>query len=171
MGTIKLHYEMDVALFKSAVAFPQIVRAEGTTGPVPGLAFDTTTEETCFFRFRAINYGASNPSITLLVGWYAATASSGGIAIGASLAAQTPNTDTGDTEAKAFATETIFTDTHLGTVGKRPHDALGSITTNLDSVATDDWVLLRIARKTADAGDTMTGDMIMTSLDVSYSDT
>lgn len=167
MGTMKLHFDPETCIFRTATAFPQLVRVDGTTGPVSGLAFDASTEETIYFRFRALNYGTGNWTLTL--NWYADTASSGGIAWGASLAAITPDADTQDMETKAFATETVFTDTHLGTTGQRSHDAVGTLS-NLDSMAANDIVNMRIARKVADAGDTMAGDMILTSVDISYSD-
>lgn len=167
MGTMKLHFDPEVVIFRSATAFPQYVRVDGTTGPVTGLAFDASTEETIYIRFRALNYGTGNWTITC--NWYADTASSGGIALGASIAAITPDTDTQDMETKAFATETVFTDTHLGTTGQRSHDAVGTLS-NLDSVAANDIVNMRLARKPADAGDTMSGDLILTAIDLSYSD-
>jgi hypothetical protein len=168
MATIKHHYEADEFQFRSGTAFPQYVRAEGTSAPVPGLAFDAATEEAVFRRFRAINYGTGN--WTVMIGWYADTASTGGVTWGISVAAITPNTDTQDVETKAFATETLVSDTHLGTTGQRSHDAAATISA-LDSVAADDWVVLKVARKPADAGDTMSGDAILTMVDVSYSDT
>jgi hypothetical protein len=171
MGTIKLHIDPDTAIYRSATAFPQYVKAEGTTGPITGLAFDASSEEAVFFRFRAQNYGASSPSITVFIGWYADTATSGVVMFGVSLAAITANTDTQDVETKAFATETTFTDTHLGTVGQRAHDAIGSISTNLDSLVADDWVSMKLARKAADASDTMAGDCVVTTIDLSWSDT
>lgn len=167
MGTMKLHFDPEVVIFRSATAFPQYVKADGTTGPVTGLAFDAAAEETCYIRFRALNYGSGNWTATL--GWYADTATSGGVTWGVSIAAITPQVDTQDVETKAFATETTFVSTHLGTVGQRAHDVAGTLT-NLDTVAANDWILMRIARKAADAGDTMTGDAILVLIDVSYSD-
>jgi len=169
MGTIKQHFSPEVALLRSGTAFPGYVRIEGTTGPVSGYAFDATTEEAIFFVWRASNYGSG--ALTILTNWYADTGTSGGVAFGISLACITPNTDTQDIETKAFATETVFTDTHLGTTGQRDHDALGSISTNLDSLALDDRVCMKLVRKVSDAGDTMSGDMILTMVDISYSDT
>lgn len=168
MATIRQHFDVDQLQFRSATAFPQYVKSEGTVAPVTGLAFDASTEEAAFIRTRAVNYGTGN--WTVLIGWYADTASSGGVTFGATIAAITPNTDTGDVENKAFGTENTFSDTHLGTTGQRAHDVAGTIS-NLDSVAIDDWVVIRIARKPADAGDTMAGDAIVTMIDISYSDT
>jgi hypothetical protein len=168
MATIKQHFDADAAQFRSATAFPQYVKVDGTNAPVTGLAYDASTEETSYLRMRAINYGSGNWTVNL--NWYADTASSGGVSWGVSVAAITPNTDTQDVETKAFATETIVSDTHLGTTGQRSHDVVGTLS-NLDSVAADDLVLIRVARKPADAGDTMSGDAILTMVDISYSDT
>jgi hypothetical protein len=168
MATIKQHFDADQMQFRAATAFPQYVKAEGTNSPVTGLAFDASTEEAAFVRTRAVNYGTGN--WTVLLGWYADTASSGGVTWGVSLAAITPNTDTQDVETDGFATENTFSDTHLGTTGQRAHDVVGTVS-NLDSVSADDWVVLKIARKPSDASDTMSGDAILTMVDLSYSDT
>lgn len=168
MATVKLHFDSDVMTFRSATAFPQLVRNDGTNYPVSGLAFDAATEQAAFVRFRAVSYGSGN--LTALINWYADTASSGDIVWGISLAAITPSTDTQDMETKAFATEQTVTQTHLGTTGQRSHDATLTIS-NLDSIAANDHVVLKVARKSAAAGDTMSGDGILVMLDVSYSDT
>jgi hypothetical protein len=42
---------------------------------------------------------------------------------------------------------------------------------NLDSIAANDWVVLKLYRVAADAGDTMTGDALVTMAELSYSDT
>lgn len=144
------------------------VLTPGTNFPVGGLAFDATTQETAYFRFSALSYGSGN--LTLTVEWYADTASANGITFGASLAAITPNTDTQDIETKAFSTENTASDTHLGTTGQRLH-SFDITVSNLDSLAALDDVTLRLRRVPADAGDTMTGDCIVTRVTVAYSDT
>lgn len=151
-----------------AANYAQFRSVVGTNFPVNSLAFDTTIEETVYFRFRSARYGSGN--VTVRLRWYADSATSGGIAFGASLAAYSPNTDTGSIEAKAFATEVVATATHLGTTGKRLQ-SMTIVVTNLDSIAVDDWVVLRLARKVADAGDTMAGDCNVVEVNVEYSDT
>lgn len=146
----------------------QPTEVQGTNFPVRGLAFDPTTQETAYFPFQAINYGSGN--ITCAVHWYADTATANSIVFGASLAAITPNTDTQDVETKAFAIENTASDTHLGTTGQRAHQFDITIS-NLDSIASGDWVCLRLRRVPADASDTMTGDAIVTRVLLSYSDT
>lgn len=140
----------------------------GTNFPVACLDFDAATAEAAFFVFRAVNYGSGN--LTLDLEWYADTASSGDVVWGAQLAVITPNTDTQDIETKSLATANTVTDSHLGTTGQRLHRATITIS-NLDSLAADDWVTLRIYRDAAAGGDTMTGDACLVLATLSYSDT
>lgn len=159
-------YPGDAILPASNPAAP--VQFVGTNFPVPGLAFDASTLETAFFRLKALGYGSGN--VTLSLDWYADTASTGAVIWGAALAAITPDADTQDIETKAFATENTVTDTHIGTTGQRLHTATITIS-NLDGLANFDDLTLRLVRRAADGGDTMTGDAIVTSLLLSYSDT
>lgn len=146
-------------------AFPALVRANGTSIPVSGYAFDATTEEAAFYRFRASDYSSGN--ITVDLDWYADTATSGAVVWGVQMAAITPDTDSQDVETDALPTITQVTDTHLGTVGQRLHRTTVTLTgAALDSVATNDFVMVRIARVAADAADTMTGDAILTYISV-----
>ena len=89
---------------------------------------------------------------------------------GCSLAAITPNTDTQDVETKAFATEVTGSDSHLGTTGQRLHEMTVTVS-NLDSLAAGDTIWLKLARKVADASDTMTGAALVTGIQIEYSDT
>lgn len=141
-------------------AFPGIVRANGTTMPVAGYAFDAATEEALFFRFRASDYVSGNVQIDL--DWYADTATSGAVMWGAQLAAITPNTDTQDIETDALPTVTTVTTTHLGTVAQRLHRSSITLTGGaLDGLAPDDHAVLRVSRVAANAADTMAGDAIL----------
>lgn len=147
-------------------AAPTLV--QGTNFPVAGLAFDAATQETAFFPMHAVTYGSGN--ITVQIHWYADSATSGGVTFGASVAAITPDTDSQDIETKAFATENTASDTHLGTTGQRLHQMSVTVS-NLDSIAANDYFVLRLRRAPADGSDTMTGDAIVTHVVVSYSDT
>lgn len=167
MATTRFALEPQGALFPTSNPAAPVL-FQGTNFPVAGLAFDTTTQEACFFRLPALNYGSGN--VTVTVYWYADSASSGGVTFGASLAAITADTDSQDIETKAFATENTASDTHLGTTGQRLH-SFDIAVSNLDSLTALDDVTLRLRRVPADGGDTMTGDAIVTRLVVSYSDT
>ena len=148
-------------------AFAPVVQATGTNGPVRALAFDASTEESAFFRFPAVRYGSGNLSVQ--VDWYADSATSGNVIWGAQIAAITPNTDTQDVETDSFATAATSTDTHLGTTGQRLHRITVTVS-SLDSLTADDDVLLRFYRDADAAGDTLSGDALVTALLVSYSD-
>jgi hypothetical protein len=140
----------------------------GTNFPIPAVAFDAATEEHVYWTFQALNYGSGN--ITASVYWYADTASSGDVIWGAQIAAITANTDTQDVQTKAFASAQTATDSHLGTTGQRLH-TIDITISNLDSVASDDWVALKFYRDADAGGDTMAGDAFLVNLILSYSDT
>jgi len=167
MGTVKQSMPVECAM-PVGTAFPQLVSNAGTNFRVLGWAFDTSTEEAMALHWKVVGYGSGNVTVTIV--WYADTASSGGVAWGCSLAAITPDIDSQDVETKAFATEVVGTDTHRGTTGQRLHTCAVEVN-QLDSLAADDEVWLKIARKTGNAGDTMTGDAIVVGVTISYSDT
>lgn len=167
MATVRRWLAPEEAHFLAS-AFPQFTKVNGTAFPVSGLAFDATTSEAAHWRSPAFSYGSGN--LTLSVYWYADTASSGGVVWEACIAAITPNTDTQDIETKAYATATNAADTHLGTTGQRLHSVDITIS-NLDNLAADDYVSLKLARLPANASDTMTGDAIVVGCLLAYSDT
>lgn len=140
-----------------ASAFPQYTQANGTAFPVPGLSYDASTAESAFWTFLPPAYSSGG---TVLIQWYADTASTGAVVWGAGLAAITPATDTQDVETKALAAETTATTSHAGTTGQRLHST--SITVGaLDSMAAGDYLALRIRRVATDGSDTMAGDTIL----------
>lgn len=139
-------------------AFPAMLRANGTNIPVSGYAFDAAAIENIFFRFRATDYTSGNIAVDLE--WYADTATTGAVMWGAQIAAITPNTDTQDIETDALATVATVTTTHLGTTGQRLHRSTITIS-SLDSIATDDNVVLCISRQATNAADTMAGDAVL----------
>jgi len=168
MATVFQTFEPGGAMF-IATNFPQLQKIDGSgNSPVFSLFYDAATQQRAFWAFRAINYGSGN--LTLDIEWYADTATSGDVVWGGSIGAITPNTDTTDIETKGFGTEQNVTDSHLGTTGQRLHRATLTIS-NLDSIAADDFVTLRVARVAADSADTMTGDAGLVLATLSYSDT
>lgn len=154
-----------------ATVGPQWASVAGTNFPVQAWKFDGagSLDEAMYVDFRAVGYASGN--LTVDVDWYADSGTSGDVVFGAAIAAITPNTDTQDIETKAFATENTVTDSHLGTTAKRLHRA--SITvSNLDSLAADDHVTLRIRRLGSDAADTLNSvDVHIVDVTVYYSDT
>lgn len=167
MATVYQALVPEQAVFGSAAA-PAYKKINGTNFPVSGLYYDASADESAYFKIRAVRYGSGN--LTLALEWYADTASSGDVIWGAQIAAITPDADSQDVETDGLATANTVTDTHLGTTGQRLHR--GTITiSNLDSLAADDIVWLRIYRDADAGGDTMTGDAILTLATLSYSDT
>lgn len=167
MATVSHLLHPEAAQYLST-AFPQLVKANGTSFPVAGLAFDAAAAENAYWKTRALRYGTGN--LTLTIDWYADTASTGVVRWIAAIAAVTPDTDSGDIETKALATAQSVDDTHLGTTGQRLHRASLTIT-NLDSLAADDVVFVRVGREANHANDTMAGDAIMVLATLAYSDT
>ena len=151
-----------------ASAFPGYVKTNGTNFPLAALAFDAAGDEAAFWMFKAVSYGSGN--VTCDIYWYADTASSGDVIFDAQLAAITPNTDSQDVETKSFATANSVTDSHLGTTGQRLHQATITIS-NLDSIAANDIVWLRLNRDANNGSDTMAGDCLVVLVTLSYSDT
>ena len=151
-------------------AFPAYTKINGTSFPVPTLAYDAATDEAAFWSLIASNYGSGN--VTLTIFWYADTATTANVVWEAQLAAITANTDTQDVETDGLATLNFVQDTHLGTTGQRVHSCVITIS-NLDSLAADDYCTLRIARDAngTNATDDMAGDAMLLCATLSYSDT
>lgn len=167
MATTKL--ALRPAVFEPAATNgAQWKTVDGTNFPVSGWAFDAATAETIFTILPILNYGSGN--ITFRIYWYADTATANDTVWGVSLGAITGNVDTQDIETKSLASENTATDSHLGTTGQRLHFVDVTVS-NLDSVAADDLIVLRLRRVAADAGDTMAGDALFIGAAVSYSDT
>lgn len=166
MATVYQQLDPAAGQFLSS-SFPALVK-NGTNFPAVGLAYDAAADEASFWLMRAVNYGSGN--VTVAIDWYADTASSGDVVWAVQLAAITADTDTQDVETKALATANTVTDTHLGTTGQRLHRASVTVS-NLDSLAANDDVWVRIARDADNASDTLTGDAILVLATVSYSDT
>lgn len=167
MATVYQAFEAITGTPRST-AGAQLVKANGTSIPVAGLAFDAANDQESFYKFDAIRYGSGNVSVDLL--WYAETATSGDVVWGAQLAAITPDTDSQDAETKSLAAAATVTDSHLGTTGKRKHRATITVTA-LDSLAARDDVALRIYRDADNGADGMAGRVILERVIVSYSDT
>jgi len=167
MATVTQQLDPTAATFLTS-AFPQMVR-NGTNFPVSALAYDAATDEAAFWVVRAVSYGVSNPNVTITIDWYADTATSGVVVWEIQLAAITPDTDSGDVEAKALATLQTVSDTHLGTTGQRLHRCSVAMT-NLDSLSADDDLWIRVARDANNAADTLTGDAHLVLATVAYPD-
>lgn len=169
MATVRLNLAPEDAQF-AASGFPAYVKNQGTNFPVTGLAFDASTAETVYFKFEPIGYGSGN--LTFDVVWYAdtSTTSTHGVTWQASIAAISPGTDVTNVETKAFATAQQAS-TDLGSTDAQKLIKTTVTISNLDSIAAGDECWLKLTRLVSDGSDDLTGDAIITSVRLSYSDT
>jgi hypothetical protein len=165
---IEQYLTPEEAAFKSN-AFPQYVKNPGTAFIVTGLAYSETTE-IAFWKFNPAGYTGGN--ITCDVVWYADTSTTAahGVAWQVALAAITPSVDTQNVETKAFATSQTGT-TDLGSTDAQKLMVTTIVITNLDSIAAGDEAWLSLTRVPGNAADDLTGDAVVTSVRLSYSDT
>lgn len=142
-----------------ATNFPQLLLSNRR----PALAFDTTTEETCYWM--AIAPQGLSGALTAIVHYAMASATSGGVAWGVSVEAITSG-DAVDTDAAdSFDTENVGTDAAVpGTAGYL--EAVSVSLSSADSVAAGDYVRLRLARKVGNAADTATGDAYVLAVEL-----
>ena len=144
-------------------AKPRIV--EGTNFPIAVLRFpDAVTSET-FFKLRAALYTSGNLRVD--IDWYAESVNAGDVRWDAAIAALTPNTDDVNIEAKVLATAVAVTSPHLGGNVKRLHRTQLFID-QLDSLAGEDEVFLRVRRLGADGLDTLPSEVRVTHIALSY---
>lgn len=127
------------------------------------LDFDASTEETaCFRGVLPSNYAGGG--LTLDVYWLATSATTGDVVWGGAIERE-QNGGT-DLDSDSFATEQnaagVTTNGTSGIVNKST--ITFSSGANMDSLAAGEPFRLKIARKVADSGDTMTGDAELHSL-------
>lgn len=128
-----------------------------TRNDIPVLLFDQTTSEIAVFGAVLPGHYAGG-GLTIDLYWMGATATSGDVVWGGSIErAQSGGTDQ---DADSFATEQLSAAvTTNATSGiKNKSTITFSSGANMDSLAANEPFRLKIARKPADAGDTMTGD-------------
>lgn len=168
MGTVHQYLAPEEASFLTS-SFPQFVSNAGSNFPVTGLAYDASSAETAYWKFNPASYGSGN--ITCDVIWYAdtSTTSSHGVTWQVAIAAITPGTDTTNVESKSFTTPQSAS-TDLGSTNAQKLMKTTITISNLDSVAAGDEVWLRLTRLVSDSSDDLTGDAIVTSVRLSYSD-
>ena len=169
MATARQYLQPEEAQ-SGATGLAQYKITQGLGLPVSGLAFDASTTENAFWKFEPTSYGSG--SITCDVIWYAdtSTTSTHGVTWQAALAAITPGVDTTNVESKILAT-TQQASTDLGSTDAQKLMKTTITISNLDSIAAGDEAWLRITRLVSDAGDDLTGDAILTSVRLAYSDT
>lgn len=139
--------------------FPQLT----TSNRRPVLAFDTSTSETCYWTGVAPQ--GLTGTITVVVTYAMASATSGGVAWDCALEAITSG-DATDTDAT-----TSFDTANTGTAASVPATAgymsqISITMTNADSIAAADYYRLSLARATANATDTATGDAYVLAVEL-----
>mgnify|MGYP001571125571 CR=1 FL=1 len=115
------------------------------------IAFDQTTSENAFFQYK-LPPGWNEGTVTFRVVW-TATAGTGGVVFGLKALARSDD-DALDT---AFGTEVNVSDTLIATDDVHISPESGAVTIG-GAPQEGDIVLFNIARKTADAADTLTAD-------------
>lgn len=120
------------------------------------LDFDDTTEESTYFSgVLPRNYGGGG--ITATLWWMATSATSGDVKAGVSFERHQDSVD--DLDADGFGSEQTGTITAPATSGTAKAMAIASTNgAQIDSIAVGETFRMKVARKAADAADTMTGD-------------
>lgn len=127
--------------------------------------FNDTTMNALYWTWKLRRYGSGNLSLNL--GWYAA-ATTGNVVWGAQIGVTVAGTSTTTYIAKTFATATTTTTAANGTTNRSQTSTV--TISNLDSLADGNDVMLRLYRDAANGSDTMTGDAIMVTAELTYSD-
>jgi hypothetical protein len=167
VATVKHQFDPG-AMWPYATNVPELAKVDGTNWPEPAYSFaDATQDDQLAIKFKANNYGSGN--LTANFEWYSRTGQTSGVVVWAcAMAAETPG-DAQSVETNGLATETTATSTVTATA-RAP--TRGTVTiSNLDSLAADDIVTLRIRRLQSNGSDTMTGDAQLRLLEITYSDT
>lgn len=170
MATVTQYLTPEEASLLPAAGFPEYRAYNGSSFPLTGLAFDGgSTIEEAYWKFTPVAYAGGNVTVDII--WYADSGTNGGVSFGVGLAAITPDVDTQDPTTKSFGTTPSVTDTHLGTTARRLHKATVTLSgSQLNSMSDGDECWLRLLRSPSAGADTITADVIVTSVRVSYSD-
>lgn len=128
----------------------------------PVLAFDAGTDETCYWTGKAPQ--GLTGTITVVVTYAMASATSGSVYFQAALEAITPG-DSVDTDATtSFDTANSGNDTVPGTAGYI--DEVSITMTNADSMADGDYFRLSLNRDADNGSDTATGDAYVLAVEL-----
>lgn len=130
---------------------------QDTRNNIPVLDFDATTEETILFGDALPDhYGGGG--ITVDVWWMATSATTGAVVWGGSI--ERENAGGTDLDSDSFATEQLASAVNTDATSGKGNKSTITFTAgaNMDSLVAGEPYRLKIARKPADAGDTMSGD-------------
>lgn len=119
------------------------------------LAFDAAVEEAC--AWATVAPQGLTGTLTAIIFYSMASATSGGVAVGVSIEAITPGDAVAVASATSYDTENVATKASVP--GTLIPDTVSVTLTNADSIAAADMVRIRLARKVDNAADTAAGDM------------
>lgn len=129
----------------------------------PVLAFDASTDETAYWTF-IVPQGGVGTSLTCIITYAMASATSGAVYWQAQLEAITPGDATDTDAATSFDTANSGNGTVPGTAGY-----VGTVTitmTNADNIAAGDLVRLSVNRDADNGSDTATGDAYLLAVEL-----
>lgn len=167
MGTVSQSLGIGEAI-AHATLIPELCKIDGTNFPVWGYAYaGAAANEQLSWRWFAVNYGASNPNVSVIIDWYSRSGSTTGSATwGAAFSVLTPG-DAQSMETDTFGTEVTQSTAVNGTAKGLTRTTISIAAANLDSLAASDSVEMRIRRTDS----SVTGDCIIVGITVQYSDT
>lgn len=167
MGTIKQPLSIGDGI-PHATAVPTPTKFDGTNFPLWGPSFaGAAANQQMSWRWKADNYGASNPNVLVIIDWITVSGATAGSATwGAAFACATPG------DAQSMLTDALGTEvtqaTAINSTANGPNRTTITVSAaNLDSMAADDSVEMRIRRTDA----SVTGGLVIIGLEVQYSDT
>jgi hypothetical protein len=161
MATVKRMLSIGDAI-PHATLQPTLVKVDGTNFPVWGYSFATgAVNQQISWRFKASNYGSGN--LTLLLDIYS-SGTTGSPVFGAAISALTPG-DAQSMLTDALATETTGT-VAINSTANGPQRISITIS-NLDSLAADDTVELRLRR----TDNSVAAAVVVVGVELQYSDT
>ena len=167
MATVKWQFDAG-AMVPYATNVPELVKIDGTNNPVFGYGFaDSTQDDQVAIYFSAASYGSGN--LTAYFNWYSRTGQTTGAVVWECALQAATSGDAQSVETDGLATATTATSTVNGTA--RGPTRVSVTISNLDSLAADDFVTIRLRRLQSNGSDTMTGDAILRLVEVTYSDT
>lgn len=169
MGTVTQWLDPLAGRVFTTVAGPELIQANGTNFPLNGMAFDgAATIEAMFFEVFAVEYGASNPNLTLLIDFYCSATSNNSV-LQAAISATTPG------DAQSLLTDAFATATNSGAVANigtaNAHNRATITISNLDSLAPNDRFTLKVFRDPGNGSDNNTADVIIFGVTIQWPDT
>jgi hypothetical protein len=121
----------------------------------PVLDFDDTTEETAVFG-GVVPHHYGGGGMTVILYWMATTATTGDVVWGAAF--ERDDEAGTDLDADSFATELTATETTPGTSGQVRTTEIAFTNAQIDGLLAGESFRVKIARKAAAGGDTLSGD-------------